>query len=174
MAPDALADCHPKGASLTTDLGDHAPIRDLVGYPLDGWALWVLLAGWAEEEHADRRAGAAGRTIGTGLLIRGFRVRVPGGVPSLTSTFTVGKGSRGFQVYLQMYLEDQTASDRFGRGRKTMKVHRLGIAGVEDFQHPAPGPRPTGPGPALLEGSPLGRPQIWQDHDVRAVLPESS
>src|SRR5437588_9157453 len=60
--------------------GGSRPIRDLVAYPLGYWALWALLVDLAEEEHAGQGAGAAERTIGRGLLIRGFRVQVPGGV----------------------------------------------------------------------------------------------
>src|SRR5437588_3159836 len=51
---------------------DTRPGRVSQGY----WVLWVLLVDWAEEEHAGQGTGAAGRTIGRGLLIRGFRVRV--------------------------------------------------------------------------------------------------
>ncbi len=71
MAPVGIAACGSQ------------PIRDLVAYPQGYWPLWMLLTGWAEEEHAGEATGAAGRTIGTGLLIRGFRVRVPGGVRAL-------------------------------------------------------------------------------------------
>ena len=59
-----------------------ASIRDLVAYPQDYWALWVLSALWAQEIHARQGTGndwvdERERTLN---LIRGFRVRVPGGV----------------------------------------------------------------------------------------------
>ena len=46
------------------------------------FTLWVLSVLWSEEEHAAQGTGGTGRTIGSGLLICGFRVRVPGGVLS--------------------------------------------------------------------------------------------
>ena len=68
------------GDVVNQDSGGSRPIRDLVAYPQGYWALWVLSVLWAEEEHAGQGTGAAGRRIGRGLLIRGFRVQVPGGV----------------------------------------------------------------------------------------------
>jgi hypothetical protein len=70
-------------------------------YPPDYWVLGVHAALWADGIHARQGTGATGWKDLSGLLIRGFRVRVPGGVPDNTaghSSFSIfGDSSR--QVY---------------------------------------------------------------------------